>query len=403
MLSERAEAVSEKTPYLCVENFPLTGYLRPMKRRVYLDHLSGTPLASEVREAMRPFFEEHTHGLAAREAIASARGQCAQLIGGTPEEILFTSSGTEANNLAVKGTALAQRSRGNHIVLSNIEHPSINQSIAWLEENGFTATRVPVDEVGRVSPEAIATAITDKTILIATHHASHDLGTLQDIPTIGAIAAERSIPFLVDATASGGWLSVDVVAANISLFTLAPHRFGGPQGAGVLFRNRRTPLAPIIHGGAQEDDLRAGTENIAAIVGTGAAAALPPVDVSALQQQLHAGLMKTLQPIRLNGAELGTGRLPSHLNYSIEGIEGEGLALALDLQGIAIASGAACVTKNLAVPPALTAIGLDAALTKGNVLLSLGRDTTAADIDHVLEVIPKQVAKLRSLSPAWDT
>ncbi|MDE2715114.1 MAG: cysteine desulfurase family protein [Verrucomicrobiota bacterium] len=373
-----------------------------MKRRVYLNHLSGTPLAPEVHEAMRPFFEEHHHGLAAREAIATARGQCAQLIGGTPEEILFTSSGTEANNLAIKGTAYAQRERGNHIVLSNIEHPSIEQSVAWLEENGFKTSRVPVDAEGFVSPNAIAEAVTDKTILIATHHASHDLGTIQDITAIGATAAERGIPFLVDATASGGWLSVDVAVANISLLSLAPHRFGGPQGAGLLFRNRRTPLAPIIHGGAQEDGLRAGTENLAAIVGAGAAAALPAVDVSTLQRQLHAGLMKALVPIRLNGAELGTGRLPSHLNYSIDGIEGEGLALALDLQGIAIASGAACVTKNLAVPPALTAIGLDAASAKGNVLLSLGRDTTAADIDHVLEVVPKQVDKLRSLSPAWD-
>jgi cysteine desulfurase len=373
-----------------------------MKRRVYLDHLSGTPLAPEVREAMRPYFEEHHHGLAAHEAIATAREQCAQLIGGTPEEILFTSSGTEANNLAVKGTAFAQRECGNHIVLSNIEHPSIEQSVAWLEENGFEATRVPVDAVGRVSPEAIAAAITDQTILIATHHASHDLGTLQNIAAIGAIAAARAIPFLVDATASGGWLPIDVAAANISLLTLAPHRFGGPQGAGVLYRNRRAPLAPIIHGGTQEDGFRAGTENLAAIIGAGAAAALPLVDTAALQHQLHAGLMKTIEPIRLNGAELGAGRLPTHLNYSIEGIEGEGLALALDLQGIAIASGSACVTKNLAVPPALTAIGLDAASAKGNVLLSLGRDTTAADIDHVLEIIPKQVVKLRSLSPAWD-
>jgi len=373
-----------------------------MKRRVYLDHLSSTPLAPEVRVAMRPFFEAHHYGLAAREAIATAREQCAQLIGGTPDEILFTSGGTEANNLAVKGTAFAQRERGNHIVLSNIEHPSIEQSVTWLEENGFEATRVPVDSEGFVSPEAIADAVTDKTILIATHHASHDLGTIQDIAAIGAITAERGIPFLVDATASGGWLPIDVQAANIALLTLAPHRFGGPQGAGILYRNRRAPLAPIIHGGAQEDGFRAGTENLAAIVGAGAATALPLVDVSALQHQLHEGLLKTIEPVRLNGAELGAGRLPTHLNYSIEGIEGEGLALALDLQGIGIASGAACVTKNLAVPPALTAIGLDAASAKGNVLLSLGRDTTAAEIDHVLEIIPKQVDKLRSLSPAWD-
>ncbi len=373
-----------------------------MKRRVYLDHLSGTPLAPEVREAMRPFFLEHHHRLAAREAIATAREQCAQLIGSIPEEILFTSSGTEANNLAIKGTAFAQRERGNHIVLSNIEHPAIEQSVAWLEENGFTATHVPVDAEGFISPNAIAEAITDQTILIATHHASHDLGTLQNITAIGAIAAERVIPFLVDATASGGWLPINVHTANIALLTLAPHRFGGPQGVGVLYHNRRCPLAPIIHGGAQEDGFRAGTENLAAIVGAGAAAALPPIDVTALQRQLHEGLLKTIEPVRLNGAALGAGRLPSHLNYSIEGIEGEGLALALDLQGIAIASGAACVTKNLAVPPALTAIGLDAASAKGNVLLSLGRDTTAADIDHVLELIPKQVEKLRSLSPAWD-
>ena len=373
-----------------------------MKRRVYLDHLSGTPLAPEVREAMRPFFEEHHHGLAAREAIATAREQCAQLIGSSPEEILFASSGTETNNLAVKGTAFAQRERGNHIVLSNIEHPSIEQSVAWLEENGFTATRVPVDVEGFISPAAIAEAFTDKTILIATHHASHDLGTIQDITAIGALAAERAIPFMVDATASGHWLPIDVAAANIALLTLAPHRFSGPQGAGILYRNRRAPLAAIIHGGAQEDGFRAGTENLPVIIGAGAAAALPPIEVSALQRQLHEGLLKTIGPLRPNGAALGAGRLPTHLNYSIDGIEGEGLALALDLQGIAIASGAACVTKNLAVPPALTAIGLDAASAKGNVLLSLGRDTTAADIDHVLEVIPKQVDKLRSLSPAWD-
>jgi cysteine desulfurase len=380
-----------------------------MKRRVYLDHLSGTPLAPEVCEAMQPFLEEsfgsaaalHGHGLAAREAMDTARAQCAALVNASPEEIVFTSSGTEANNLAVKGVAFAQRERGNHLVLSNIEHPSIDRSVAWLEENGFRATRVAVDGEGRVSPEAVAKAVTDKTILISTHHASHDLGTVQDVAVIGAMAKERGIPFLVDATASGGWLPVDVHAANISLLTLAPHRFGGPQGVGVLFRNRRVPLTPLLHGGVQEEGLRAGTENIAAIVGAGAAAALPAVDVAPLQRRLHEGLMEHIEHLRLNGPALGAERLPTHLNYSIEFIEGEGLALALDFQGIAIASGAACVTKNMAVPPALAAIGLDAALAKGNVLLSLGRDTTADDIDYALEVIPKQVDKLRAMSPAW--
>jgi len=382
-----------------------------MKRRVYLDHLAGTPLAPEVREAMRPFLEEdstgnpgslHGRGLAAREALEKAREQCAQFIHATPRDILFTGSGTEANNLAVKGAAFAQRERGTHIVLSNIEHPSIDRSVAWLEENGFVATRLGVDGEGRVAPDDIAKAITEHTILIATHHASHDLGTVQDIEAIGAIAVERGVPLLIDATASGGWLPINVQAANISLLSLAPHRFSGPQGVGILYRDRRVPLTPLLHGGVQEDGLRAGTENIPAIVGAGTAAALPLPDVAPLQQKLHEGLMECLEFIHLNGPKPGAGRLPSQLNYSVEFLEGEGLALALDMQGIAIASGAACVTKNMVVPPALVAIGLDAALAKGNVLFSLGRNTSADDIDYALRVILKQVAKLRAMSPNWE-
>ena len=380
-----------------------------MKRRVFLDHLAGTPLAPEVREAMRPFLEEgfgnpgslHGRGLAAREALEKARVQCAQLIHAAPEDILFTSSGTEANNLAVKGVAFAQRERGNHIVLSNIEHPSVDRGVAWLEENGFTATRVGVDNEGRVAPDDVALAITDQTILIATHHASHDLGTVQAVEAIGAIAAERGVPLLIDATASGGGLPIDVQASNISLLSLAPHRFSGPQGVGVLYRNRRVPLTPLLHGGVQEDGLRAGTENIPAIIGAGAAALLSLPDVAPLQRKLHEGLMERLELIHLNGPKPGAERLPSHLNFSIEHLEGEGLALALDMQGVAIASGAACVTQNLALPSALLAIGLDAASAKGNVLLSLGRDTTPDDIAHVLEIVPEQVAKLRAMSPAW--
>lgn len=381
-----------------------------MKRRVYLDHLAGGPWAPEVCDAMRPWLGDqfgsadslHRHGLKAREAIETAAGQCAALIGSSPDHILFASSGTEANNLAIKGVAEAQRERGNHLILSNIEHPSIDQSVAWLEHHGFTATRVPVDDKGRLSPAAVAEAITDQTILIATHHANHDLGTVQDITALGALSNERGIPVLIDATASGGWLPTNVVETHISLLTLAPHRFGGPQGVGVLYRNPRVPLASLLHGGVQQDGLRAGTENISAIVGAGAAAALPPVDLAPLQLQLHAGLLECINHIVLNGPEPGPERLATQLNYSIAGLEGEGLALALDMQGIAIASGAACVTQNTAVPPALAAIGLDAAQAKGNVLLSLGRDTTDADIDHVLEIFPKQVDKLRSLSPAWD-
>ena len=381
-----------------------------MKRRVYLDHLSGGPLAPEVRAAMRPWLEEihgnaasmHRHGLKAREALDTAAAQCAAMINAPADDLVFTSSGTEANNLAVKGVAEAQRERGTHLILSNIEHPSIDQSVAWLEQQGFTATRVPVDREGRLSVGAVTEAITKQTILIATHHANHDLGTVQNLPELGALAGERGIPLLIDATASGGWLPVDVTAHSICLLTLAPHRFGGPQGVGVLYRNPRVPLAPQLHGGVQQGGLRAGTENLAAIVGAGAGAALPAIEVTPLQQQLHGGLLERIEQMTLNGPKPGPDRLPTQLNYSLAGLEGEGLALALDMQGVAIASGAACVTQNLALPPALAAIGLDAAQAKGNVLLSLGRDTTAADVDHVLEIIPKQVDKLRTLSPTWD-
>ena len=239
-----------------------------MKRRVYLDHLAGTPLAPEVREAMRPFLEEqfgsavslHGNGLAAREALEEARACCAAMVHADAEEIIFTSSGTEANNLAVKGVAWAQRERGNHIVLSNIEHPSINRSVAWLEQNGFEATRVGVDGEGLVEPSAIAESVSEQTILIATHLGNHDLGTIQDTAALGALAMERGIPLLVDATAIGGWLPVDARPEGVSLFTLAPHRFGGPQGVGVLCRDRRVPLSPMIHGGVQAEGLRAGTE-----------------------------------------------------------------------------------------------------------------------------------------------
>ena len=381
-----------------------------MQRRVYLDHLSGGPLASEVRAAMRPWLEEihgnasslHWHGLKAREALDSAAAQCAAMIGAPADDLVFTSSGTEANNLAVKGVAEAQRDRGSHLILSNIEHPSIDQSVAWLEQQGFTATRVPVDGEGRLTAAAVAESVTDQTILIATHHANHDLGTVQDLPALGAVAAERGIPLLIDATASGGWVPVDVEAHPISLLTLAPHRFGGPQGVGVLYRNRCVPLSPQLHGGGQQGGQRAGTENLAAIVGAGAAATLPVIEVGPLQEQLHAGLQERIEKISLNGPTPGVERLPTQLNYSMAGLEGEGLALALDMQGVAIASGAACVTQNLAIPPALAAIGLDVAEAKGNVLLSLGRDISTADIDHVLEIIPKQVDKLRALSPTWD-
>ena len=366
---------------------------------------------------MEPFFRErfgapaslHQEGHTARQALSRAREQCAELLHAeSPEDILFTGGGTEAVNLAVKGTAWANQKRGNHIILTEIEHPAIANSVAFLESHGFTATRLPVDPKGRISPEAVAEAMRPETILICVHHASHDLGTIQPIPEIGSLAAERGIPLFVDATASGGWLPIDPRTMNASLIALSPHRFYGPKGVGLLYRHRRARLTSLVHGGDQEGGFRAGTENLPAIVGAGVAAEhaareLPSraQHAAALQNQCWTGL-QSVPYVRLNGPPPGPDRSPASLNISIEFIEGEALALALDVKGFAIASGPACVTKNLRVPPALKAIGLDEELARGNILLSFGRDNTPAHIDQFIHAATRMIANLREMSPLWE-
>src|SRR5438876_4496356 len=252
-------------------------------RRVYLDHQSSTPVLPEVFEAMKPFFTEafgspsslHELGLRARDALARARAQVALLINPeSPDDIVFTSGGTESANLAVKGTAYANERRGNHIVVSAIEHPAVLNSIEFLEKHGFTCTRIRVNSEGLVDPEEVRSAITDRTILLVFHHANHDIGTIEPIAELGTIAAERGIPLFVDAVASGGWLPINVQQLGISLLSLSPHRFYGPKGVGILYRNRRARLVSLIHGGIQEGGRRAGTENVPAIVGAGVAAEL---------------------------------------------------------------------------------------------------------------------------------
>ena len=387
-------------------------------RRVYLDHQSGTPVRPEVLAAMQPFFTEHfgspssvhQHGLRARDALAKARGQVAKLINaGSPEEILFTSGGTEAANLAVKGTAYGSQSRGRHIVVARTEHPAVLNSVEFLEQQGFTCTRVDVDGEGFVSPEAIRAARRDDTILICVHHANHELGTIEPIREIAGVAAERGIAFFVDATASGGWHPIDVEDLGATLLSLSPQRFHGPKGAGVLYRSRRSRLAPIQHGGGQEGGRRAGTENIPAIVGAGVAAELAARELpqrmaqtSKLQQRLWRGIEQSIDFVRLNGPPPGARRIASNLNVSFEFVEGEGLALFLDTKGIAVATGPACVTKSMQVSHVLEAVGLSRALAQGNLLLSLGRENTDEEIDYAVEMLVKAVDRLRGMSPSWD-
>lgn len=387
-------------------------------RQVYFDHQASTPVLPEVLEAMRPWFSEnfgsasslHRYGVNAREALEHAREQMAALINAeSPEDIIFTSSATESANLAVKGAAYANQRRGKHIVASAIEHPAVLNSIEFLKTQGFTSTLVKVDRQGVVDPKDVAGAITEETVLVAVHHVNHDIGTIEPIREIAEVVADRGIPLFVDAAASGGWLPIDVQALGAGLLSLAPHRFYGPKGAGVLYRNRRARVAPILHGGVQEGGRRAGTENIPAIVGAGMAAEVAKRELSQrathtvrLQRRLWDGLKSSIERITLNGPEPGPGRISTNLNISSEFTEGEGQALMCDVNGIAVASGTSCVSKALKISHVLSAIGLEHSRASANIILSLGKDNTEEDVAYFLATFPKIIGKLRGMSPMWE-
>lgn len=387
-------------------------------RQVYLDHQSATPLLPQAFDAMRPFFTDyfgnasslHQHGLRVRDALKKARQQMAALINAeSDEEIFFTSDGTESANLAIKGVAYANERKGKHLVVSATEHPSVMNSVEFLEKQGWTCTRVPVDAAGRVDLAALEAAITPQTVLVALHHVNHDIGTIQPVADAGRICAKAGVPLYVDCEASAGWLPVDVRAFGASLVSFSPHRFYGPKGVGVLYRHRRARLVSILHGGVQEGGRRAGTENIPAIVGAGVAAEIAAAELQArhdhvaqLQRRLWDGLKSHIDFIKLNGPEPGPDRIPTNINISTEFIEGEGQLLLCDLNGIAVASGSSCVSKSLKISHVLAAIGLDHALAQGNLILTLGKDNTEQDVDYVVETFARIVEKLRGMSPMWD-
>ncbi len=386
-------------------------------RHVYLDHQSATPVLPEALEAMRPFYSEsfgnpsspHQHGLRARDALEAARAQMAGLVhAASPEEIIFTSDGTESANLAVQGAAWAQQRRGRHFVLSRIEHPAVLNSAMFLEKQGFTCERVGVDAEGMVDPGRIREALTDKTILIAVHLVNHEIGTIEPIREIAAIAHEKGVTLYVDADAAVGWMPVDVQDLGADLLSFSPHRFYGPKGVGVLYRHRRARIHPLLYGGDQEGGRRAGVENLPGIVGAGVAAEMAQRELAArgahcarLQKRLWDGLRSSVARLKLNGPEPGPRRSPVNLNISTEGTEGEGQLLLLDTRGIAVASGSACVTKSLRASHVLEAIGLEKELAQAAIILSLGRENTNEDIDYVLETFPKVAEKLRAMSPSW--
>jgi cysteine desulfurase len=387
-------------------------------RQIYFDHQSATPVLPEVIEAMRPFFaasfgnpaSRHRHGLLAREALEKARAQVgAFLRAESPEEIIFTGDATEAANLAVKGTALARRRHGGHLVVSQIEHSSVLASAEFLEARGLACTRVGVDAEGMIDPGRVQEALREETVLIAVHHVNHEIGVLEPVAKIGALAREQGVPFYVDADAGAGWFPLDVREMGAGLLSFSPQRFGGPKGVGVLYQNRRAPLAPLLHGGPQENGRRAGVENVPAIVGAGVAVEIAGREMARrrahcarLQERLWDGLRAGIPGIKLNGPAPGPARQPGNLNFSVEFIEGESQMLLCDMQGIAVASGSACAGSGGKSSHVLEALGLPAALARGNLILSLGPTNTAEEVDCFLAAFPKIVAKLRGLSPTWE-
>ncbi len=383
-------------------------------RKVYLDNMATTPVLPEVLEAMLPYFRKvygnpqsiHSWGDEAREAIESAREQVAALVGGDAEGIIFTSSGSEANNLAVKGLAQGQIAKGKHIIISAIEHFSVLHAARTLEKAGFEITEVPVDKYGLVDPDEVARNIRKDTILVSVMHANGEVGTIEPIAEISKKVKEAGVLFHTDAVASAGSIPVDVNNLGVDALSMAGNEFYGPKGSGALWVRKRVRVIPLMDGGVQEGGRRPGTENVAAIVGMGKAAELAIKDMKArsaklsgLRDRLLKGLPEAIDRVIVTGHP--TQRLPQHASFCVEFIEGEGMLLWLDRDGIAVSSGSACTSKALKASHVLIAMGFPHEIAQGSLLFGLGVDNDESDIDYVLEKLPPIVDRLRQMSPLY--
>jgi cysteine desulfurase len=385
------------------------------KRIIYMDHSATTYVRKEAVEAMTPYHAEHFGNPSsiysiARESkmvIDTAREQAAKALGAEPDEIYFTSGGSESDNWAIKGVAFANRKKGNHIITSKIEHHAVLHTCEYLEKEGFTVTYLPVDQYGLVDPAELEKAITDKTVLISIMYANNEIGTIEPIAELGAIARRHKIPFHTDAVQAVGNIPIDVNAQNIDLLSLSAHKFYGPKGVGALYIRKGTKIDNLIHGGGQERRRRAGTENIAGIVGLGIAIELATADIEghnlkirALRDRLMSGILAKIPNSRLNGHP--EKRLPGNINISFEFIEGESMLLWLDDEGICASTGSACTSGSLEPSHVLLATGLPVEISHGSLRLTLGDINTDADVDFVLEVLPKVVSRLREMSPLYQ-
>ncbi len=381
-------------------------------KKIYFDYAATTPVDARVLKAMLPYFKEkfgntmsiHWFGQEAKLALEKSRKIVADLMGAKPEEIIFTSSATESNNLALKGIALAHKNKGRHIIISPIEHPCIMESAKWLKAQGFEIEKVPVDKYGIVDLSKLKKAIRKDTILVSIIHASNEIGTIQPIAEIGKICREKKVYFHTDAVQSFGKIPIDVKKMNIDLLTASSHKMYGPKGAGCLFIREGIKIEPLLHGGGQERGIRSSTVNVASIVGFAKACEICKKEMkreskrlAKLRDKLIKSVLKNIKETKLNGHP--KLRLPNNVNFSFYGIEGEALVMQLDLEGFAVSTGSACSSTKLEPSYVLLAIGLTPQKAYSSLRITLGRQTTEKQVNQLIKVLPKAVSKLREISP----
>lgn len=385
-------------------------------KQIYLDNNATTAVKPEVLDAMLPYFREqfgnpssvHWAGRMVSGAIEKAREQVAKLLNCSPAEVIFVSCGSEGDNFAIKGTAEALRHKGNHIITTTVEHPAVLETCDYLEKNGFEVTYLPVDKDGMLDLAELEAAITDKTILISVMWANNETGNLYPIEAIGEIARRHNVRFHSDAVQAIGKVPVDVQAAKVDMLVLSGHKIGAPKGVGALYLRRGTRMTRFMHGGHQERNRRAGTHNVAGIVGLGVACELARVNqekdytyVRHLRDKLEQGILSTVPDVKLNGHPNPDLRLPNTLNVSFNFIEGESLLLFFDMKGIAASSGSACTSGSLEPSHVMKAMGVDIVLAHSSVRFSFSADNTEEEVDYILAELPPIVQRLRDMSPLY--
>jgi cysteine desulfurase len=380
-------------------------------KKCYFDHAATNPLHPEVLDAMMPYFKEefgnplslYDLGINARNAIENARVQVASLINAKPSSVIFTANGAEANNFALRGIAIAKQNQGKHIIVSKVEHHSILNAARFLEKSGFVVTYLPVDKHGIVEPKVVKDSITKETVLISVTHASSEVGSIEPIKEISAIAKDNNIVLHADGVATVGNIPVDVKELGVDLLSMAAHQFYGPKGAGALYVKEGLRIVPLIYGGIQEGGRRAGTENVPAIVGMGKAAEMAKNELSArmehcrkLRDRIIEGVLK-IPNVYITGHT--DNRLPHHASFVVEFIEGEAMLLMLAMKGVYAASGSACSSKALKSSPVLLSLGVPTALAQGSIVFTLGMGNTDEDIDYFLNEFTQIISRLREMSP----